>query len=155
MPSADQAPLGGSVGLTYKLFYNLNPNCEVYIHGGVGSTSNEDGAKYAYRWFQGVTKISNMHNFNPCGVIPTPFGSGTIGLYGGAGVSASTDFTVTGVDILLNSSGGTGVSITVKDAAGTTVASGLATCTALFLPVGSVVNFGAFSGAPTVVVFGC
>lgn len=40
-------------------------------------------------------------------------------------------------------------------AADNVLASGLTTCTALYLPVGYKVNFGAFSGAPTVVVFGC
>lgn len=87
--------------------------------------------------------------------IADPFGTGTVGLYGGAAVSASTEYTVSGVDILLTSSGGADVSISIKDAADNVLASGLTTCTALYLPVGYKVNFGAFSGAPTVVVFGC
>lgn len=78
-----------------------------------------------------------------------------IGFYGGttATVIASTDYTIVGSNIMITSSAGTGVSITIKDGAGNTVASALTTLTAQTIPVGFKINFGAFSVAPTVSVF--
>lgn len=62
---------------------------------------------------------------------------------------ASTDYIVEGTDLYLNITGGTGVSITTKDPQGNTIQSGLSTFTGI-LPVGYQINFGAFSGAPTI-----
>ena len=46
---------------------------------------------------------------------------------------------------MITSTAGTGVSITLKDGSGNTVASALTTLTAQTLPVGFRINFGAFS----------
>jgi len=58
------------------------------------------------------------------------------------------------VDIIITSTGGVDVSITIKDPAGNVIASGLTSLTAMFLPIGYKINFGAFTTAPTVNVFG-
>src|SRR5207249_3036906 len=68
--------------------------------------------------------------------------------------SASTQYRISGMDVFITSTGGTSVSITILDNKGNTIASGLTTLTAQFLPVGYQINFGAFSPAPTVTVFG-
>ena len=78
-----------------------------------------------------------------------PVGTG-IGLSGtSATIAASTAYRNTGTPLFLNVTGGTGVSITIKDSKGNTVTSGLTTYTGP-LPVGYTINFGAFSVAPTV-----
>ena len=111
-----------------------------------------------------VKPASNMGNiirsnigFNPVGVISLPLEttSATIGLEGDESVPvANTDYIVAGVDIFITSSGGTDISITIKDQNGNVVAFGLATLTAQFLPIGYKINFGAFTSAPTVTVSG-
>jgi hypothetical protein len=67
-----------------------------------------------------------------------------------AAPSASTAYKVEGTKLMVAASGGTGVSITITDPGGNTIAAGLTTYTGL-LPVGYAINFGAFSVAPTVV----
>ena len=80
----------------------------------------------------------------------------TIGSYGGTtGVPvASIDYTIVGGTMMITCTAGTGVSITLKDGSGNTVASALTTLTAQTLPVGFRINFGAFSVSPTLTVFG-
>jgi hypothetical protein len=94
------------------------------------------------------------YGFNPLGKITTPFINGaSMGMCGNAAApNASTDYKVCGTPIEITSTGGTGVSITIKDQSGNTVASGLATLTAQYLPIAFQLNFGAFSVAPTVTV---
>jgi hypothetical protein len=69
-------------------------------------------------------------------------------------VVASKNYTIRDVDVLMTSTGGTGVSITIWDASGNAVLTGLSTLNRTYLPIGYKVNFGGFSGAPTVVVEG-
>ena len=64
--------------------------------------------------------------------------------------SASTDYTIKTGTCKLTISGGTGVSITLKDGNGTTIISGVATLTRELCLPGYKINFGAFSVAPTV-----
>ncbi len=93
--------------------------------------------------------------FNPLGVITTPFkAGGKIRAFDGtaAAPTASTDYTVDNADAIIDSQGGTAVSITIKDPAGTTIRAGLTTLTGYYLPFGFKINWGAFTGAPTVVV---
>lgn len=87
------------------------------------------------------------------GKIASPFGTAHIGMEGAgaAAPTASTDYRVVGAPLFCVFSAGTGVSITIKDAAANTVTSGLTTYTGP-LPVGYTINFGAFSVAPTVYV---
>jgi len=98
----------------------------------------------------------NMHDnpgLNPIGKITNPVGSGTIGSYGGTGaaVSASTDYTIVGGRMLITATGGTGVSITIKDKSGATVQGSISTPLYITLVQGMKINFGGFSVAPTVV----
>ena len=72
------------------------------------------------------------------------------------GVTAPTASTTykAATDILVSSSGGTGVSITISDQQGNTILSGLTTLSAFNLKLGMCINFGAFTGgAPTVTVW--
>jgi predicted dehydrogenase len=57
-------------------------------------------------------------------------------------------------DFIINSSGGTGVSISILDDFGNTIASGLTTLAAFRISQGMHINFGAFSGTPSTTVFG-
>jgi hypothetical protein len=88
--------------------------------------------------------------------ITTPYQSSganyqSLGFKGSAAApTASTEYRVCGGKFLVNSTGGTGVSITIKDESGNTVASGLTTLTQMLLPNRYTINFGAFSAAPTV-----
>lgn len=106
------------------------------------------------------TKIIARDNegFNPVGLITSPFHSvsSQIVPFDGNLTSpdASIDYVVMGIDILITSTGGTGVSISIKDPAGNTVVSGLATLSGYYLPVDYKINFGAFTVAPTVLIFG-
>jgi hypothetical protein len=79
----------------------------------------------------------------------------TIGFFGGStnAVVASTDYKIVGTDVILTSTGGTGVSITIKDGAGNTIVGSLTTLAAQSLPNGYIINFGGFSVAPTVNVY--
>lgn len=84
------------------------------------------------------------------GVIATPFhATGPfVGLGGNAAApTASTTYQNVTAPLFLNIAGGTGVSITITDAAGNTIVAGLTTYTGP-LPVGCKINFGAFSVAP-------
>lgn len=102
--------------------------------------------------------LHDCPGFNPVNQIANPFGAGLIGFGGSAPVPApSTDYSVIYSDIFISSadSSNNDNSITIKDGAGNTVQSGLPTLTALFVPAGYKVNWGAFSGtAGAVMVWG-
>jgi len=101
------------------------------------------------------TIFTNNLGSNPVGLISQPFGTASIGLGGtGATPFPSTDYTANGSDLIINVTGGTGVSITIKDGAGNTVQSGLSTITQTLLPYGFKINFGTFTSVPAVSVFG-
>lgn len=102
--------------------------------------------------------VKNNIGMNPLNSVTnhTNTTTNTIGFYGGttATVVASTDYAIVGGDILLTATSGTGVSATIKDGAGNTVASGLTTpINAQYIPSGFKINFGGFSVAPTTTVF--
>lgn len=112
-----------------------------------------------------VSVYSNFYNNNGYypGRISSPFGTvgwysiAYVGLCGAnctAAPAASTAYSAQGMNLYVTSSGGTGISITIKNFHGTTVYSGVATITNFYLPNGYSINFGAFSGAPTVTVDG-
>jgi hypothetical protein len=63
---------------------------------------------------------------------------------------ASATYTITGNDILISSTGGTDVSITIYDTYGMPKYTGQPALNMLTLPAGFKINFGAFSVAPTV-----
>jgi len=92
---------------------------------------------------------SNWGYNNVKGQIATPFRSGRIGAGGTAAVpSSSTTYTADGTDLMVVSTGGTGVSITITDPAGNTVQSALASFGGI-LPNGYRINWGAYSTQPS------
>lgn len=101
--------------------------------------------------------IIGSPSINPLGLITNPFNNSALQIgVGGVNASpvASSDYVANGTDMLVTSTGGTGVSISIKDNSGNVIESGLATLTAKLLPRKYKINFGAFSVAPTVTVYG-
>jgi hypothetical protein len=97
-------------------------------------------------------KVANNVGFNDeRGKIASPFSpAGRMGIEGTAAApAASTTYVVGCTDLMLAISGGSGVAITIEDPAGNSVQSGLPGYSGT-LPVGYSINFGAFSGPPTV-----
>lgn len=98
--------------------------------------------------------------FNPQGKITNPFETTTktIGFFNGdeASPTASTDYTVVGCDIILSStdSGNSDCVISIKDGSLNAINPvAMSTLDAYYVPVGYVINWGAFTGAaPTVIV---
>jgi len=109
-------------------------------------------------------RIQNNPGLNPFGLLATPFtttvpsgGSAWMGPGAPSGTTApvaSTSYRVEVCDQIITSTGGTSVSITIKDAAGNTLLSGASTLTNYYLAAGWSIDFGAFTAAPTVTVIG-
>ncbi len=104
------------------------------------------------------SRVINNKGPNPLNKITNPFGTGTIGLGGSAAVpTASTQYLVTTCDIFITAadSSNSNNDITVEDGASNTVQAGLHTLTALYVPVGWIINWHAFTGtAGAVTVWG-
>jgi hypothetical protein len=66
--------------------------------------------------------------------------------------TASTTYHAT-TDLLVNSSGGTGVSITISDQLGNAILTGLTSLSAFRMSIGMQINFGAFTASPTVSIY--
>lgn len=102
--------------------------------------------------------IVNNPGVNPINQMTNPFATTSIGLGGATAVPiASTDYTVSSCGIFITSANSSNANnaIVVKDGAGNTVSSPGGTMTALFVPVGFVINWGAFTGtAGAVTVWG-
>jgi hypothetical protein len=110
-----------------------------------------------------IGEFINCYGLNPVGKLTDPFSgvnvnwmviSLTSSNSPTSAVVASTNYTVHDVPVLINSTGGVGVNIKIYDPSGNIVASGASVLNGVYLPIGYKVNFGAFSGAPTVTVFG-
>ena len=109
-------------------------------------------------------RIQNNPGLNPFGLLASPFtttvpsgGSPWMGPgapSGTAAPAASTSYRVEICDQIITSTGGTSVSITVKDATGNTLLSGASTLTNYYLATGWSIDFGAFTAAPTTTVIG-
>ena len=109
-------------------------------------------------------RIQNNPGLNPFGLLASPFtttvpsgGSPWMGPGAPSGTTApvaSTSYRAEVCDQIVTSTGGTSVSITVKDAAGNTLLSGATTLTNYYLAAGWSIDFGAFTAAPTVTVIG-
>ena len=109
-------------------------------------------------------RIQNNPGLNPFGLLATPFtttvpsgGSAWMGPGAPSGTAApvaSTSYRAEVCDQIITSTGGTSVSITIKDAAGNTLLSGATTLTNYYLAAGWSIDFGAFTAAPTVTVIG-
>ena len=105
-----------------------------------------------------ATVALDNSGYNPVGIVATPFdnSTGEISLSGTSGNPvAGLDYEVSNADIVLTSTGGTGVSITVKSPTGAVVASGLASLNAFHVPLGFKIDFGAFTSPPDVTVAFC
>lgn len=100
--------------------------------------------------------VKDNYGYNPIGSIANMLNTSLnifspYNLTGGASAPvASTAYLVAHTDIILTVSGGTGVSISIKDGAGNVISSGLSTLTRERIPRGFKVDFGGFSVAPTV-----
>jgi hypothetical protein len=152
--TGSQAFPGGAGTITYCIVSNMSyPDVVVNVERGYANSLYSPKEE---TWFTGVRKVANVNNFNPVGKIASPFNNtrNTIGLWGGESVAPNKEYTVWGTDLLITSSGGTGVNIIIKDQAGNVIKSGLTSLTAQYLPVGYKINFGNFSVAPTVTVSG-
>ena len=145
---------GGSKTQNNGIFIGSSTSNNEYLNNDVRGNTSPNGFTGTFN--SGDIAINNQ-GFNPVNDIASFIITTFIGKCGtGTTIAASTDYVVCVTPVFLTSTGGTAVSITVKDGAGNTVTglSGLATITAQYLPIGYKINFGAFSGAPTVTVFG-
>lgn len=101
------------------------------------------------------TIVKDNLGYNPVGVCATPFNNTayTISNFGVAAgpTVADQDYSVLHTPCLIISTGGTGVAITIKDQAGTTIKTPGATCQEWLEP-SWMINFGPFTVAPTVTV---
>jgi hypothetical protein len=101
------------------------------------------------------SRIINNLGFNPFGLIGKPFATATLTPVGtNANPAASTTYTIEHVRQSITTTGGSGVSITVKDAAANTLVSGASSLSNYFMDFGFTVNFGAFTVSPTVTSIG-
>ena len=149
-------------------------NVQNYYWYPTSSTAGKQRVDFSHNCFRdnatlGYPPWSNHVDFifkdneglNPIGYVATPFkivGSTCIiihpHVYGASATpTANTNYEVQGTDIILTSTGGTGVNITVTDLNGNALFMDAATLTLQYIPRGYFVNFGAFSVAPTVTVY--
>jgi len=155
--SGDEGYAGGAGTITGSVIENKSEDgVVIFVRGGYVKS----GQSKRY-WFNKIRhgRIEDVNNFNPYGVISNPFENteNTVGLYDPSGTASATpnanvDYEVVSTDVMITATGGSGVSITIKDVDGNTVASGLSSISALYLPVGYKINFGSFSSAPSVTV---
>jgi hypothetical protein len=108
----------------------------------------------------GAFFFADNFGLDPVGAIGNFFTtSGTLRIGPGGSTTtptASTDYQVNGGNIYFFCTGGTGVSITIKDAGGNAVGGLVGACSAIpfgyYLPYQWKINFGAFSAAPSITV---
>jgi nitrous oxidase accessory protein NosD len=110
-----------------------------------------------------LNSIEWNYGYNPVGNIANPFDNANYrfgplgGCAGGAAgpTVANQNYVCTGCGCILDITAGTDVSVTLKDPAGNTISViGATPVHALYVPRDFIVHFGAFTGAPTVVVSG-
>jgi hypothetical protein len=121
----------------------------------IGATFYGSGLVYP-GW---ATKLVGTIGFQPVGKIANPFGTvnNMVCISPTQGTSATptsaTTYRVVGTDMLITSTGGSGVSIDVLDPDGNTILSGQTALTNLLLPIGYQIKF-TYTTAPTVTVCG-
>ena len=123
--------------------------------------SESQGAAILWSRFEapGALNVHDNPGYNDIfGVCATPWylTTPTVAPFTGTGTAAapaaSTTYRAATGPMSISSTGGTGVSITIKNGKGDTILSGLTTLADYRLPFGWSINFGAFSVAPTTVV---
>lgn len=154
---ATMCEFDGSTGLILNATINTS---SVVGNSFTATTHISFGASF----YPSKLRIQNNPGLNPFGLLSTPFtttvpsgGSAWMGPGAPSGTAApvaSTSYRVEICDQIITSTGGTSVSITVKDAAGNTLLSGASTLTNYYLATGWSIDFGAFTAAPTVTVTG-
>jgi len=150
---------------TVNLISNSNTNWQtrpqslnILSGARLGSGTIAIGTMNLHTWFR-VNLGRDISGWTPTNQITNPFKTAASQNFiapGGSasGPTASTVYVIGVSDVFITSSGGTSVSITIADAAGNAIESGLGTLTNKYVPRGYSVNFGAFSVAPTVTVWG-
>ena len=146
---------GGPGTITGCIIYNYGlSNVSINVNGGYAKSSQ---AKVA--WFYGILNgaVQNVQNYNPYGVFdfyPFCVSNSTLGLFSDAtnqhNPVANVTYKVVVTDVLVTSTGGTGVNITITDPKGNTLAGNLTNLDAMRIPVGYGINWGSFSVAPTI-----
>ena len=129
---------------------HFSTSTRTYATGTVGITGQQ----------QDNNLIMNNVGFNPVGRITSPFYTGTQGIgttvipNGGNSTLPrnNTDFTNTNTPMYMTLTGGTGVSISLKDSAGNTIQTGLTTLTEQEFPFGYKGNI-RWATVPTITVY--
>jgi hypothetical protein len=73
--------------------------------------------------------------------------------YNGAKTPTASETYTASTDLLVNSTGGTGVNITIYDQFGNAILTGLTSLSAFRMSIGMQINFGAFTASPTVSIY--
>lgn len=146
---------GGASAIDYYVAYCYSTiSTDIIVDGGFinCSAANKNAWFYSENHTNQI-KVSNIEGWYNGGQLSTPLNNALdcIGLLGNnSTIIASKTYIINGIDLIANSTGGTGVSITIKDAQGNTITTGLTELNAFYLPKGYSINFGTFSVAPTV-----
>ena len=140
----------------YGVFFDTFENTNTFT-GNTFGTGNFGTAKlFTSSTSQSMNLIANNAGYNPVNKVTNPFWTTGNTIIPNSGNSAlpnnNTDTTNTNIPAFITVSGGTGVSITLKDNAGNTIQSGLATITEQFVPYGYKINI-KWSTSPNVTVW--
>ena len=155
-----------AVTITGNIFPNPGADAGTWLSIGAnwsnvvvsGNVITLNGASKTLALGSGLLNVTIVNNpgYNPIGSIVNMFNTSTntIGFNGSTATPVeNVDYVVIGSPVLITSTGGTGVSIATKDGGGNLVQSYGSSVTATRVAVGYKVNFGTFSGAPTVTLW--
>jgi len=151
---ADPSGLRGGLELQPDLNRDGVVNSQDLAIANANHSGNATDWRYSADFRQGTTVLYGT-------TLTSPFTTATVSTISGGSAksgtspspSPSTTYNIDPYDDLnLNSTGGTGVSITIIDSKGGTVVSGATTLNKQDLPRGGTINFGAFTSAPSVTV---
>lgn len=152
-----QSFYGGPATIAGRCVNAAGPDTDVTLHGGFchSNLTEAAGAPREVAVFN-LSKVADVRNLSPVGLLPTPFHpQGTVGLGGSSAAPvAGSCYTVRGVDIVLGLMGGEGVEVELRDAEGQLIFGNLSSLGPTAIPVGWDVCFVRFSAAPTVRVGG-
>jgi hypothetical protein len=158
----------GNQKMKHGINFQMNGNTITNIWCQNNQIYNQIGNAINYDWTTNGRFLGDAHFFNntadnPYGKVTNPFNNthSQVGIPAGstnsytfaAAPNASTEYTVVMSQIQVWSTGGSGVSITVKDMSeGNILMAGATTLTGLVMHRGWTINFGSFSSAPTVTI---